>query len=278
MIRGTEGIVRRARKLNPSIDVVFLHFVDPEKMAVYRAGGVPLVIQQHETVAQHYGVSSVHLAREVTDRIDEGEFTWEHDFKDLHPSPFGQRLYAASISRLLHACWDDSLAAEGPPLGLPSVMRPHTLPQPLDPLSHDAAEIVALDSARELQGFPLVPECDPRTGGIGGDVRSGFVGVPMLVGTAPPAQLTLSFQGRAVGIWVAAGPDAGKVEHRVDGGPWQTTDLFTPWSAGLHLPWVYMLEAELDGASHKLELRIAATHNPSSRGHAVRIAHFLVNR
>ncbi len=273
MIRGTEGIVRRARSLNPSVDVVFLHFVDPEKMASYRAGVVPLVIQRHETVAQHYGVSSVHLANEVTDRIDAGEFTWEHDFKDLHPSPFGQRLYAASVLRLLNLCWADPLIREAT-----YVAPPHPHPPPLDRFSYDAAEILALEAARELRGFELVPACDPRAGGVGGGVRNGFVDVPMLVGTAAGASLEVAFRGRAVGIWVAAGPDAGTIEHRIDGGPWQTTDLFTRWSASLHLPWVYLLETELDGTDHDLEVRIAATHNPRSRGHAVRIVHVLVNR
>ncbi|QDV07467.1 Alpha/beta hydrolase family protein [Planctomycetes bacterium Poly30] len=270
MVRGTEGIVRQALRSNPAMDVVLLHFVDPDKMATYRAGEVPLVIEQHEAVAERYGLSSVNLAWEVTERIDASEFTWEDDFKNLHPSPFGQQLYAASVLRLLSKCWDGESA-------VPESPTPHGMPAALDPFSYDAARLVPLKEATTRAGFELVPDCDPRQGGIGGGVRDGFVDVPMLVATKPGDQLTLPFEGRAVGLWVAAGPDAGTIEHRIDGGPWRTTDLFTPWSGGLHLPWVHVLEAELDGAAHRLEVRIAATKNERSRGHAVRIARFLVN-
>ena len=37
------------------------------------------------------------------DRIARGEFTWEDDFRNLHPSPFGQKVYARSIRRTLEA-------------------------------------------------------------------------------------------------------------------------------------------------------------------------------
>ena len=99
--RGMEGIVRRAKQLNPEIDFVMMHFVDPEKMSVYRDGRTPDVIKNHETVANYYGVPSINLAREVTERIAAGEFTWERDFKDLHPAPFGHELYARTIERFL---------------------------------------------------------------------------------------------------------------------------------------------------------------------------------
>ena len=72
-VRAMEGIVRHARRANPAMDVVFLYFVDPDKMASYRRGEVPPVIVSHERVAKHYGVPGIHLAREVTERIDAGE-------------------------------------------------------------------------------------------------------------------------------------------------------------------------------------------------------------
>ena len=100
----------------------------------------------------------------------------------------------------------------------------------------------------------------------------------MLVGTEAGSRLVLDFKGRAVGLWVAAGPDAGVLEHRIDQGPWESTDLFTRWSAGLHLPWVYLLGTDLDGEAHQLEIRIASEKNPKSKGRACRIVRFVVNR
>jgi sialidase-1 len=37
----------------------------------------------------------------VYDRIKAGEFTWKYDFKDLHPSPYGQEVYFQTIKELL---------------------------------------------------------------------------------------------------------------------------------------------------------------------------------
>ena len=271
MTRGVEGIIRHARVLNNNVDIVLMHFVDPTKMSSYRQGEVPLVIRQHEAVASHYGVSTVHLAREVTERIDAEQFTWKDDFKNLHPSPFGQRLYAASIRRLLSRYWAVRRLTE-------EVVPEHGTPEVLDRFSYDAGVLLGIEEASELSGFKLIERCDPRADGVGGGVREGFVNVPMLVGTEAGASLSLKFEGRAVGLWVAAGPDSGEIEFRVDGGPWETQELFTSWSRGLHLPWVYVLAAELEIKAHQLELRISAAKNPNSVGHSCRIAYFVINR
>lgn len=266
-VRAMEGIVRHARAANPAIDVVFLHFADPDKIAAYDRGEVPAVIRNHERVAVHYGVPSLDLAREVRDRIARGEFTWRDDFKDLHPSPFGQRLYAAAVERLLQAAWGDG-AGDGDLLPV----RP--VPPPLDPACYQNGILLAPDAAAIGDGFERVASWHND---VGGGTRGGFADVPMLVGQQPGATCSLAFRGHAVGIFVAAGPDAGIVEYRVDDAPWQRRDLFTPWSANLHLPWLYLLAAGLPRGDHRLDLRIAPEHAPTSRGTACRIAWFAVD-
>ena len=99
--RAMEGIVRHAKKANPLCDIVIMHFVDPGKIEDYKNGKVPAVIQLHEEVAGYYKISTINLAKEVTERIDAGEFDWENDFKDLHPSPFGQNIYYQSMMQFL---------------------------------------------------------------------------------------------------------------------------------------------------------------------------------
>lgn len=44
----------------------------------------------------------------------------------------------------------------------------------------------------------------------------------------------------------------------------------------MHLPFSHVLAAGLDDRDHLLEIRIAATKNEKSEGHAVRIVHLLV--
>jgi sialidase-1 len=261
--RGMEGIVRHARRANPEIDVVMMHFVDPDKMERYLRGEMPPVIVAHERVAEHYQVPSVELAREVTERIQNGEFTWKNDFKNLHPSPFGQRLYFESISRLFDAAWGSGT----------SVIRTAT-PPPLDAASYDAGTIVDISTASTDDGWRRIDSWRP-TDGAG--TRRGFVDVPMLVSDLPGSTLRFPFSGRAVGVWVAAGPDAGQIEYRIDGGAWESVELFTRWSGRLHLPWLHVLEARASGGEHVLELRVGEGRHSKSRGTAVRIGSFVAN-
>ena len=66
-------------------------------------------------------------------------------------------------------------------------------------------------------------------------------------------------------------------EFRIDGGPPRTRNLFTQWSSRLHLPWAQVLAADLPPGQHEMELGVASSADPDSKGHAVRIIHFLAN-
>lgn len=266
-VRGMEGIVRQARLANPTVDVVMLHFADPEKLAEIGKGKTPAVIANHEKVAAHYAVPSIDLAREVWERIHAGEFTWEKDFKDLHPSPFGHALYAASVARLFRAAWPGAPAAD-------AEVKPYALPEPLDAKSYFRARLVDLKQAALEKGWTLDPHWKPSDNA---GTRAGFTEVPALVATEPGATLRLKFEGTGVGVFVASGPDTGSVEYRVDGGAVQTRNLFTPWSSGLHLPWAQVLAADLPPGPHELELRVSPATDARSKGHAVRIVHLLAN-
>lgn len=261
-VRGMEGVVRQARLANPEVDVVMLHFADPDTVRAIHAGGHPTVIANHERVAERYGVPSIDLAREVSMRIDAGEFTWEKDFRDLHPSQFGHALYARAVARLLDAAWASGSSA------------PHPLPEPLDPFSYFRGRLLPPSAATGLSGFRIDPAWHPVDGA---GTRGGFVDVPFLVADRPGSSATVAFEGRGIGLFVAAGPDAGMVSFSVDGAPPVVRDLYSPWSGGLHLPWAVMLAPELPDGHHALTIVVAPNANPASRGHAVRVAHFLAN-
>jgi lysophospholipase L1-like esterase len=265
-IRGMEGIVRQARERDPAIDIVMLYCVEPDKMADLNAGVTPAEIASHDEVAAHYGVPSIDLAREVTERINAGEFTWE-DFGGLHPAEFGHRIYAESIKRLFDAAWRRPVESEG----ATPVLR--SLPEPLDPLNYGHGRFVALDQAVVVNGWRYVESWTATDAGT----RPGFREVPMLVATEPGAIVKLYFKGTAVGILVVAGPDVGVLEYSINGGAYQSLDQFTRWSNRLHIPWAYILEADLPHGDHELVLRTTSRKNAESTGHAARIVKFLVN-
>ena len=99
--------------------------------------------------------------------------------------------------------------------------------------------------------------------------RHNYVNVPMLIGDTPGAVLKFKFEGSAIGIAVAAGPDAGVIEYRIDKKEWKKRDLYTRWSAGLHLP------GELTKGQHLLEIRMAKTADNKVK--ACRIRYFFTN-
>jgi len=267
-IRGMEGIVRHARMLNPSIDIVLMHFVDPEKMKVYSDGSVPAVIRNHERVAGHYQLPSLNLALEVTERINAGQFDWENDFRNLHPSPFGQNVYFRSMRNLLDAAWAEPLSAK-------TVIKPYPIPaEPLDKFSYYRGRYVDIDAAELVEGFVRDAAWDPNDGA---GVRKGFVDVPVLRADEPGAMLKLKFTGTAVGVFVTCGPDVGIIEFSIDNSAFRQIDQFTQWSSRLHLPWAYVLDAELESGAHELTLRTTDRRNPNSLGNACRIVHFLAN-
>jgi lysophospholipase L1-like esterase len=265
MRRGMEGVVRQARAVNPLTDIVHLHFVMPEHMADYEAGRVPASIGQHEAVAAAYGNPSLNLAREVTDRIAGGQFTWAGDFKDLHPSPFGHQLYANSIARMLDA------AFARPPAASPA---PHAMPAPLDPRSYARGRFGRIADVRIVQGFTQVPSWRP---GDGKGTRAGFVDVPALVGIEPGATFAFTFEGTAAGLLITAGPDTGRVEFSIDGSTFRVVETFTQWSPGLHLPWALILDDSLRPGRHEVTVRIAQGHDARGIGTALRVFQLLLN-
>ncbi len=266
-IRAMEGIIRHVRQNNPGCDIVIMHFADQGKMETYRAGKVPEVIQNHEKVAKHYNIPTINLAKEVTDRIDAGEFKWEDDFKNLHPSPFGQGIYAHSMITFLKKAWSGFVANDDKIIAYP-------IPEKLDKHCYDKGILIPAEKINNTKSWYLENNWMPEDGA---GTRHNYAKVPMLFGDYPGKILIFEFAGTAVGVAVAAGPDAGIIEYSVDGSAWEKQDLFTRWSTYLHLPWYYTLKAGLKSGNHVLQLRLSKDKNPSSTGNNCRIRYFFVN-
>lgn len=265
-VRGMEGEVRHALESNPEMDIVMLHFIYDPFIPLIARRQMPDVILNHERVANHYLIPSVNLCQEIGERMQDGEFTWD-DFGGTHPKPFGHKFYAAAIGHLFDEMWK-GVSPEGPIVA-------HEIPvKPLDTYSYYNGDFIALEKARLNKGWKLVGNWHPDNKA---EKRNGFVDVPMLEATRPDDRLTLDFRGKAIGIFCVSGPSAGILEYSVDGAPFKELDTFTQWSHNLYIPWVYMLETELEDTDHKLVLRISKKKNPASLGTECQIRNFVVN-
>ncbi|MEG1635649.1 MAG: SGNH/GDSL hydrolase family protein [Rikenellaceae bacterium] len=258
-----EGIVRQALRANPKMDIVFMAFADPDKLADYAKGVTPKEIENEKTITDHYSISMIDLSKEVYDRIKNEEFAWEKDFKDLHPSPFGQQIYFNSIKTALDNLW--SSKAEKVSL---------KMPKPLDKACFDNGHYGEIESANSAPMFTYHKSYKP-TDGVG--LREGFYDVPMLVSEKPDQAFVYKFKGNTIGIAIIAGPDAGMIEYMINGKSPKMVNLFTPWSENLHLPWYIILETGLSSGTNYLSVNIIQNKSSKSKGNACRIVHFLVN-
>lgn len=262
-IRGLEGIIRHARQLNPNIDIVVTYFVNEGMLATLQAGKVPLTIEAHGTVAAHYSIPSINLAKEVASQITAEKLTWKQ-YGGVHPAPFGNAICASMIEELFHRAW----AAP-----LPQAAAAHPMPaRPLDALNYENGHFIGPDKAEVKNGWSLeIPDWKSLPGGK----RARFTSIPLLSATEPGAEATLHFDGTAVGAFVVAGPDAGVVEATIDDGQPQLVNLFHRYSTGLHYPRTVMLGTGLKPGKHTLKIRMAS--ETKSSGHAMRIIQFVAN-
>lgn len=157
-------------------------------------------------MAEHYGIGTINLAKEVSDRIQAGEFNWKDDFKDLHPSPFGHEIYTRSISAFLDHSF--GILASG---GIPS---PHALPKFVDKFSYASGQYFSVKNAFELKNWTQVANWKPSDRV---STRKQYVNLPALITDKPGAEMKLNFYGTAIGICLVAGPDAGMIEYSIDG-------------------------------------------------------------
>ena len=264
-IRGMEGIIRHARLQNPNMDIVMTFMVNGHIITMLQKGEQPVSIAAHDEVAKHYQVPTISVAKEMTAEIASGNMTFEQ-YGGVHPGPVGQALIARMMDDLFSRVW---------PAPLPATAQPaaQVMPaKPLDPLSYFSGRFLDVRQAKAGKEWT----CEvPKWEGLPGKWSPRWKTIPLLSATEPGAELTLDFEGTAIGAFVLAGPDAGIVDVSVDGEPSRPINLFGSYSGGYQYPWTVMLGTDLKPGKHQAVLRIS--DKTSKTGHAMRIMAFCVN-
>ncbi len=193
-VRAMEGILRQVRKHNPMADIVITYFVTPSMLKTVGNGKEPVPSGAHEEVARHYGVSTIHLVREVDRLISAGELTWKK-FGGVHPGPHGNRLCANMIEKLLATSWSMKPAGKAAKVA-------HVMPKKaLDEGNYAAGKFIDPATAVIKSGWKnYIPEWRKIRGGF----RGRFGGKKLLCANAPGAECSLEFTGRAIGAFVLA--------------------------------------------------------------------------
>lgn len=288
-IRGMEGIVRHALEHQPPIDLLLTHFVNPPMLELLQQGETPISIAAHESVASHYGVSTVNLAQEVAERISDGRLTWQQ-YGGTHPAEAGNSIAAEMVEDLLATAWKqaDVERSEAKPTAVASnatetasgrqdvgsELGKRRLPRKMDAKSYTSGRWIDVGSAQSDDRWTLGR---PDWSEIPGSLRDRFSENDLLHASEVGAELKLQFEGTSIGLYVLAGPDAGTVEYAIDGAAGEVIDLYHRFSKGLHYPRTVMLSGDLGPGAHELVLRVGPKGNRESGGSAVRILAFTAN-
>jgi sialidase-1 len=167
----------------------------------------------------------------------------------------------------LNDAWNELLAKD-------DKITIYPMPGKLDGACYDNGVLIPAEKIKVEKGWEFaenwIPEINART-------RNNYINVPMLTGEYPGKPLKFRFEGNAVGIAVAAGPDTGIIEYRIDGGKWKKKDLFTKHSKSYHLPWYFTLADGLGSGRHTLKLRLTNEKNPDSVGNRCVLRYFYIN-
>jgi len=228
-------------------------------------GGPATSVKAHLAVANHYGVPTIHVPRALARAEAEGKMTWKQ-YGGVHPNVDGYRFVCQfaneALAKMLAATARDRTA----------------LPPPLHPNSFDAGTWIDPAGTTFSEGDWIVDHPSREHLPKGG-LRKDYLDYPMAHTTKAGASLTFSFEGTAVGAFLLAGPDAGQVEVRIDGGKPRIVDLYhDPYSGGLHYPRTRMFAEGLAPGKHTLVLKVLDTRHAKSKGTACSILYFAVNQ
>ncbi len=266
-VRGIEGIIRHTREHSPNAEIFLTYFVNPGMLEKLQHGQVPTSIAAHEKVADHYGVTTIHLAQQVADQIEEGSLTWKK-YGGVHPAPFGNAIPAKMIAGTLDMAWMYKLVDNAKLIAAPVPK------ESVDQHSYTSGRYVSMNSLDLGEGWEIKT---PDWSKIKGQIRSRHNNRDMITCTAPESTLSFSFKGTAVGVECVAGPDAGTLEYSIDGSEWKSFNLSHRFSKGLHYPRTVVFEGELENQKHKLKVRLSSKTSNFGLKPAARILNFVVN-
>lgn len=234
-----EGIIRKLRISKPDTDICLAYTLHSSGVDLLHQGKFSASVSLHESVAEHYGVPSIHLGMEAAqmakdnrlvftapksadDKDGEGRVIFSND--GTHPSKAGHTLNGAAAVRGLEE--------------IKTILKPGdpTLPRALSPIPWEKAKTIAAEGHAEFSGtWEQVTAADgPSCRRFGKRFYSWF---PHLYRTSMPgSSVKVRFRGTHVGIKGMEGPDSGVVSIQLDDkAPFKQT-LFTVYASA----WVYV--------------------------------------
>lgn len=256
--RCMEGIVRQTRKALPQCDICFVYTLTEQLAPPMLEGQFPRAASAMETVAEAYGIPTIHMATQVAKLAKAGKLVWKAPLPKtpeekaalgdkvmfapdgVHPHiETGHELYLQAIVRSLPAI---GMASKAP------VERP--LPKPVIASNYERAQLLPITAATLSKGIaPLDLATDPFG-------KRWAARLPALhKGSAAGETVTFRFQGTRCAIYDILGPDCGQVTVTLDDKPAKIVPRFDSYST-YHRLATMLIGTELADEVHTVKIEI----------------------
>lgn len=268
IVRAMEGIVRQTRASSPGTEICFVYTLNEGDVKTLQSGRLQKSATAMETVAQHYGIPSLHFGIEVARLEKDGRLQMKGNLPTndreraalrnrlvfspdgTHPHrPTGHVLYLESFAR----AWPLLAAATG------TVDR---LPAPLDPGNWEKVTMLPVSQvARSGSWTNLTADAPPVRGtSMDGRIQGRLQQEPPWSASQSGDALTFRFRGTLFGLYGLKGPDAGNFRVLVDDLPPVEAALFdtycTPGRWRIK-PWFY--PRPLSAGEHTVRIELTGT-------------------
>lgn len=263
-LRALEGIIRRARRLCPLVDICLLYMADKGGFERFTTEGLLQTnVYHHEEAADYYRIPSVNLAEAIYSRLKKGRFSWgQFSLDEVHPLDFGYSLYAAFIIQFLNR------ALQADPWGLTDDKGGKS---PIDTCCYENGHMISPLEVIQATGWKMIG------GWSATKICNWSPPSDIFAGEQPGDRFQFEFSGTAFGISLLAGMDTGDIEIALNDGPCRMISLFDRHCLDFYRPKIVLLADGLIHGRHKVTLRISQSKHPQSTGHAIRILRLLVN-
>lgn len=260
--KSIEGIVRKARRAKPDLDICIVFVVWQRMTEGLRQGDLPHTYTEHTDIAEHYDLPTIHMGLEVARLEEEGKllFTgrWPETEEEkaalgdrilfsgdgIHPYDSGHALYAEAVARSI-----EKMKGIGEP-------GPHPLPDPFREDNFEHAEPTPLDRAELSAGWRKLDVVnDPAVKHLREGAEFGDRLDALWLADKPGESISFRFRGTSVMMYDMVGPDCGQIIFTLDDQEPKTIPRFDSWCEG-HRVTVMKAAADLPDAVHTVRFEI----------------------
>ena len=264
-LKNTEACFRKIRLANPQAEIVTVYTATKYLADNMAEGRILHARAAHSTVSHVYGIPEVDIGgalihRVLADGSPEAEAdSWLRYTKDfVHPNDDGYGVYFEVIRKRLGE-WLEGAEKVGE-------LKTYALPEPIVPNSesHMRARIV---------------DCFEASFGSGWNVREESLSgrYPHYIESSDPgAELSLTFEGRQIGVMWMMAKDSGDALCSIDGSEFFNVSSWDIYCRDFTRANAAVIGKDLGEGRHVLRLKVSAGKSDESEGHFLRIGYFLV--